>query len=61
VTERKRRGFFTTGFDLHADDGVTVTVGPGGTGNWLVASVDDWGAPGDLEAELVETGESFVG
>ncbi|MHB1170008.1 MAG: hypothetical protein ACYC28_12090 [Longimicrobiales bacterium] len=59
VIERQRRGFWDTGFDLREDDGVRVTAGPKPHGNWLVKAVNDWGAPGDLEADLVETGEDF--
>lgn len=57
--KRERGGFFDTGFDLQPDDGVKVKAGPGGLGNWLVSTADDWGAPGDLEAVLEWTGEEF--
>ncbi|HEX6985872.1 MAG TPA: hypothetical protein VF170_10860 [Planctomycetaceae bacterium] len=54
----RRRGFFPTGTDLRVDDGVVVTSGSG-PARYLVTLVADWGPPGDLEAELEETTETF--
>ena len=54
----RRYGFFPTGTDLRADDGIVVTSGSGPT-RYLVTRVADWGPPGDLEAELEETAEAI--
>jgi hypothetical protein len=55
---RRVRAFFASGTDLQPDDGLEVTAGIGPR-RWLVADAGDWGPPGDLEADLVETDERF--
>lgn len=61
VGEQVVDAWFDSGLDVRIGDGVSFTEGPGiaTAENFVVRDRQDWGAPGDLELVLEQTGESF--